>query len=237
MRGLSRFLSIALLMLTCVPAELPAAQAQPLQPQSLLRNQFIGMVARDPYYEWGSDPAAPNAPNQAFQDQMGKMLARSGVAWVRFEFHLGADLAGDLAKHDYFINTVAPRYGLNVLALFSFDMLRGRNLWDLNCEEKACQISGSKYGGGINDYMQQWLDRALFTADRYGTKIAAYELLNEQNRLAPNGFGIKPAIVGRLATKFYRFCHEFGRANRSTGSRLRQQPDHTRRPAPARHQR
>ena len=190
------------------PAAPPAVQAQAAP--AVLRDGFIGMVARDPYYEWGSDPAAPTAANQVFQDQMGKLLAKSGVTWVRIEIHLGNDVLGDLAKHEYFINAVAPRYGLKVLALLSFDLVRGRSLWDLNCQEASCIVAGSRYGGGVNTYMQQWLDRALLVSDYFGSNIAAYEILNEQNRLAPSGFGIKPAIVGRLMTKFYRFCHGLG---------------------------
>lgn len=215
MRLLQSFVCLLLLGTLLAPARLSTLQAQTSQPRQV-RDGFIGMVVRDPYYEWGSDPAAPNAPNRMFQDQMGKLLARSGVAWVRFEIHIGSDVAGDLAKHDYFINTVAPRYGLKVLALLSFDLLRGRNLWDLNCQEKTCAVNGSKYGGGVNEYMQQWLDRALVVSDHYGRNIAAYEILNEQNRLAPNGFGIKPTIVGRLTTKFYRFCHGLGVPNGET---------------------
>jgi hypothetical protein len=68
------------------------------------------------------------------------------------------------------------------------------------------------FGGGVNKYMHAWLTRALRIADRYRDKIAAYEVLNEQNRLprylpnGPIGDAIRPEITGRLLTKFYRFC-------------------------------
>ena len=72
--------------------------------------------------------------------------------------------------------------------------------------------TSSVFGGGVNKYMHAWLTRALRIADRYRDKIAAYEVLNEENRLPrylPNGpvaDAIAPEITGRLLTKFYRFC-------------------------------
>ncbi|KAB8140499.1 hypothetical protein F8S13_23795 [Chloroflexia bacterium SDU3-3] len=202
---------VLLLMLasTLAGADTPAA-ARGGMPQQISRASFVGMVVRDPFYEFGSDPANPAATNAAFQDEMGRMLAMAGVQWVRLEIHLGDDVQGDLAKHDYFINTVAPRHGFKVLALLAFDVVRDRNLWDLNCLQAECMVGGSKYGGGVNSFMQQWLDRSLMVADRYGSRIAAYEVLNEQNRLPPSGLGIEPTITGRLMTKFYRFCHGIG---------------------------
>lgn len=209
------FLCATLLLasLSLSGAQRTAAQ-EPDAPNELGRSDFVGMAIRDPYYEWGSDSALPDQPNRAFQDQMGVLLERAGVTWVRFEFHVrSADIDAELAKHDYFINEVAPRHGLKVLALLAFDLVPGRTMWELNCtkidEPGRCVLKSSetKYGGGVNHYMNDWLDHALRIADRYGASIAAYEVLNEENRLPPSGLGIAPTMTGRLLTKFYRFCH------------------------------
>src|SRR5687768_945734 len=53
---------------------------------SELPGEFMGMVIRDPHYEWNTSPDYPNALNRAFYDQMGQNLESAGVKWVRFEF-------------------------------------------------------------------------------------------------------------------------------------------------------
>jgi hypothetical protein len=59
--------------------------------------------------------------------------------------------------------------------------------------------------------MKAWLDRARMVAARYEGRVSAYEVLNEQNRLPPNGQpgvggdAIPASIAARLHTKFYRF--------------------------------
>jgi hypothetical protein len=158
---------------------------------------------------------------------MGELLANAGVRWVRLDIHIPEDLSIDvnaeIKKNDYFINEVAPRHGFEILALLSFDLLKGWNPRALNCEQPAetyqnikCEYPKSIYGGGVNAYMDAWLTRALAVADRYGSKIAAYEILNEQNRLpsfgpgTPGGDAITPEMMARLMTKFYRFCHGLG---------------------------
>jgi hypothetical protein len=174
---------------------------------------FMGMVIRDPWYDFDTNPQYPNGPNKDFQDLMGAELARAGVQWVRLDIHIvGNDPEAEIAKNDYFINEVAPRHNFKVLALLSFDLLQGTDAHLLNDTTPVA----SKYGGGVNQYMDTWLTRALMIADRYGERIAAYELLNEQNRLArytpegTQGDAIAPEIVGRLITKFYRFCRYIG---------------------------
>jgi hypothetical protein len=192
---------------------------------------FMGMVIRDPWYDFGTNPAYPNQPNQAFQDTMGLTLANMGVRWVRLDFHIVVPLAdvnvdqtaaidAEIAKNDYFINVVAPRHNLKILALLSFDLLQATDAHALNT---APFTETSKFGGGVNKYMHTWLTRALHIADRYRDKIAAYEVLNEQNRLPrylPNGpvaDAIAPEITGRLLTKFYRFCKNIDPVNENHG--------------------
>jgi hypothetical protein len=191
--------------------------ALPLDPE------FMGMAVRDPWYEFNTNPALPNQTNTAFLDTMGEVLARAGVRWVRFEFQVPGPLTlpreaveFEISKNDYFINTVAPRHGFKVLAVLSF----GLAPWNDPCDLNLAGATHPRFGGGVNAYMEAWLTRALLIADRYGDKIAAYEVLNEQNRLgdcktpakvtvnsAPQQvIAIDPKVVGRLITKLYRFC-------------------------------
>src|SRR5436309_1826658 len=119
-----------LLLLVLASSALPAAGAQPPAPDTralpaALDREFMGMVIRDPWYDFGTNPAYPNAPNRDFQDTMGATLAHAGVRWVRLDVHIFGDPISEIAKNDYFINEVAPRNDLKVLALLSFDLLQG----------------------------------------------------------------------------------------------------------------
>ncbi|MBC8077798.1 MAG: hypothetical protein H7Y32_17110 [Chloroflexales bacterium] len=172
---------------------------------------LLGMVIRDPWYD-GTFPGQPDLPNQQAQDRMGAMLAQTGVRWVRLEFHIeGSDAlsATQVARNDYFINEVAPRYNLKVLGLLGFGLLRGSDPRNLTLTNTL--RLDPLYGGGVNDFMKTWLDRARLIADRYQGRVGAYEVLNEQNRLPPNGQpgvggdAIPASIAARLHTKFYRF--------------------------------
>jgi hypothetical protein len=197
-----------------------AAQITPSQAPVTLPPDFMGMVIRDPWFDFDTNPAFPGQPNKTFQDRMGTALAQMGARWVRLDFRIAAPLDADpplppdfiereIAKNDYFINEVAPRHGFNVLGLLSFDLIQGTDAHVLNTGPFT---ETSIYGGGVNRYMDEWLRRALMIADRYGDRVAAYQVLNEQNRLpqylpgGPAGDGIDPVITARLVTKLYRFC-------------------------------
>lgn len=214
-----------LLLLSVLNVALPA-QAAPQHPQTGIspahQSGLMGMAIRDPWYEFGTNPNFPNQPNYTFQDNMGAALALAGVEWVRLEFHIpiGADAATvtqEIAKNDYFIREVAPRHGIKVLALLGFDLLRHSEALDLNCESASCLVPNSRFGGGVNQAMELWLTRALEIADRYRDQIGAYQILNEQNRLPPSGQAISPKIMGRLQTKFYRFCKNINPTNENHG--------------------
>lgn len=69
--------------------------------------------------------------------------------------------------------------------------------------------------------MRLWLDRARMIVARYQGNIAAYEILNEQNRLPPNGDAIPADVAARLHTKFYRFFHHVDRENVPPGTSWR----------------
>ena len=224
-----------LLLIVTLAAALPAgaaprAQAAPAAAPGASNPDFMGMVIRDPWYDFGTHPAFPSQPNKPFQDTMGLTLSNMGVRWVRLDFHIVVPLAdttvdqsqaidAEIAKNDYFINVVAPRNNLKILALLSFDILQATDAHELN----STVGEASSFGGGVNKYMHAWLTRALRIADRYRNRIAAYEVLNEENRLPrylPNGpvaDAIAPAITGRLLTKFYRFCKNIDPTNEDHG--------------------
>src|SRR5262245_7471168 len=221
--GLLLVLMLALAILTAAAAPTPPGEA-PLPSvggprAAAIAPEFMGMAIRDPWYEFNTNPEFPNAPNQAFQDEMGANLERAGVRWVRLEFHIPVGLtsteaiSAEIAKNDYFIYQVAPRHNFKVLALLGFGLLRGAEATLLN----TSPIVTSKYGGGVNQYMHTWLERALMIADHYRDSIAAYEILNEQNRLPPDGAAIQPVIMARLLTKFYRFCKNIEPSNENHG--------------------
>src|SRR5919199_1670242 len=80
-----------------------------------LPGDFMGMVVRDPHYEWNTNPAFPNEVNHSFYDAMGANLEAAGVKWVRFEFRAEDDIGYDpnnpaqglrFSNYDYFINVV-----------------------------------------------------------------------------------------------------------------------------------
>jgi hypothetical protein len=177
--------------------------------------ELLGMVVRDPWYDFGTNPALPDRPNYAAQDRMGAVLAEAGVRWVRLEFFIDGQLPEGsdtislthISRYDYFINEVAPRHNLKVLALLGFGVVRGEGPLDKEKGLIAPTAVDTVYGGGVNPYMRTWLDRARFIAARYEDKIAAFEVLNEHNRLpAPYpGEQVPPEIAARLHTKFYRF--------------------------------
>lgn len=216
----------ALLALLAMLLPAPARSSPALEPAPAgLNSELMGMVIRDPWYDFGTNPYYPNEPNYAFQERMGANLAQMGVRWVRLEFHIeggAASAAAEVARNDYFINVVAPRYNLKVLGLLSFGLIREIDPRD---PERGLISTATYddpvYGGGVNDYMRTWLDRARMIANRYQGAVAAYEILNEQNRLPPNGDGIPADVAARLHTKFYRFFRHVDRENAPVGTSWR----------------
>jgi hypothetical protein len=232
-RAAAFFLLLVILTAALPAGAAPRAQAAPADVPGVSNPDFMGMVIRDPWYDFGT--AVPGQPNQAFQDTMGLTLSNMGVRWVRLDFHIVVPLAdvtvdqsqaidAEIAKNDYFINEVAPRHNLKILALLSFDLLQGTNGHLLNTGPfTETSTLRPYYGGGVNKYMHAWLTRALRIAKRYEGKIAAYEVLNEQNRLPSffpgdtSGDAIQPAITARLLTKFYRICKNIDPKDKNHG--------------------
>ncbi|NTW01542.1 MAG: hypothetical protein HGA19_09555, partial [Oscillochloris sp.] len=209
----------AILLVTCICITLlssnlttKAIHAHPAPAQALDPEQ-MGMVIRDPWYDFGTYPGHPNEPNTMAQERMGEVLEETGVRWVRLEFFVEGDdteaLTRTFARYDYFINTVAPRHGLKVLGLLSFGVIAETDPLDPNTGITAEPfVRDPIYGGAVNSYIQRWLKRALGIVTHYQDAVAAYEVLNEQNRLPPEGKAIPASLAARLHTKFYRLLKE-----------------------------
>ncbi len=180
----------------------------------MLDRDLMGMVIRDPWYDFGTYPGLPNLPNYAAQDRMGAMLAQMGVRWVRLEFHIAGDesvVLSQVARNDYFIREVAPRHDINVLGLLSFGLVRGQHPRLLGAPSDA---HDPQYGAGIDEIKRTWLNRARSIADYYEDDIAAYEVFNEPNRITRTGNeGIPASEVARLHTQFYRHFRHIDRAS------------------------
>src|SRR5512138_139018 len=71
----------------------PRSQSAPAAQPGTNNPDFMGMVIRDPWYDFGTNPTFPGQANQAFQDTMGATLAAMGVRWVRLDFHIVVPLA------------------------------------------------------------------------------------------------------------------------------------------------
>ncbi|HEX6292386.1 MAG TPA: hypothetical protein VFZ66_24585 [Herpetosiphonaceae bacterium] len=233
---------LLLIVLLTSLASSPAVRAEDPPAQPL--GNMMGMVVRDPHYEWNTNPNYPNDVNRAFYDAMGLKLAEAGVKWARIEI-FAADSgpnAGrvDVEKYRYFINEVAPRHGIKVLALLATPLVRQRP------EGSPIRFPGDEYPSGeyipperiedpltidagpayryVNPYMHIWLDNAFQVAKAFpynkttGAGIAAYEVLNEENRyLNGGGKGMSPVSVATLLTKFHRVFKQLGGPDGSLG--------------------
>lgn len=201
-----------------------------------LPGDFMGMVVRDPHYEWNTNPGFVGT-NQQFYDTLGQNLKAAGVKWVRIEFFAEEAIPAEgqtdrrgkvhAAKYSYFVNTIAPKYGFKVIALLATPLVRQRPddatirfpgttyapgaYISPEAIEAPLTVNGGSAYGFVNPYMHIWLDNAVSIARAFpyngstGAGIAAFEVLNEENRyLNGGGRGLKPESVATLLTKFYR---------------------------------
>src|SRR3954471_2716456 len=93
---MTRVAAVVLLILmlsSALPAGAAPAAGPPASQTRALAPEFMGMVIRDPWYDFGTYPGLPSEPNYAFQDKMGATLAAMGVRWVRLDFHIVVPLA------------------------------------------------------------------------------------------------------------------------------------------------
>lgn len=198
-RALCALASALLLAISIVPTQQPArAQAPPgpassgieLSPLALSTGdgEVFGMVARDPFYEFNTDPVNfPNQPNKVALERQAVELASLGVRWIRMEFF--ADYDGSVRpgeinweKYDWFIRELAPKYNLKVLALLNVGMVayNGETLRTLAFNDPP-DGGGSDPTDGSNHFIRVFTARAQTIAARYGTAISAYEIINEPN--------------------------------------------------------
>ncbi|MBX0329262.1 hypothetical protein K2Z83_16430 [Oscillochloris sp. ZM17-4] len=195
--------------MTLIGATQSGATGAATAPAQAINPELMGMVIRDPWYDFGTYPGLPNEPNRVAQERMGQILEETGVHWVRLEFFVEGDGADALdrtfQRYDFFINEVAPRHGLKVLGLLGFGVVRETGPLD---PDNGIEVSDFQtdplYGGAVNPYMKRWLDRALGIATHYEGAVEAYEILNEQNRMPPEGKAVPASLAARLHTKFYR---------------------------------
>lgn len=218
---------LALALGALLPAATPRAETRPMPETAMpgaTNPEFMGMVVRDPFYEFNSNPDFPNQPNYVAQDAMGRLLANAGVRWVRLEFIADGDGHVNFAKYDYFIGTVAPRYGLKVLGLLTTNSIarfKDGMYYPYKLNLDATNLFDQKFGYSLNQYMIDWLNESLRVAGHYNGstpgagRVHAFELFNEMNRLLGDGTGLPdglqyagldPKYVARMHAKFYRVC-------------------------------
>ena len=156
---------------------------------------FFGIVGRDPWYEWNTDPARfPDDVNRDALEGMARDLALAGAGWIRIELHAERDPVGappdpsrpggpgyiDWRKWDWFIKECAPRYGLKVLLVLGQTLLARTPETDPGWNYARINDRPDR-PDGTNLYIRRFAARAREVADHFGPSVAAYELLNEAN--------------------------------------------------------
>jgi hypothetical protein len=141
---------------------------------------------------------------------MASDMSQLGARWIRIEFHAEYDVPSgpgpiDYGKHDWFINEVAPKYGLSVLAVLGSGLIG-----DLDPTWSFEHINDPLNESGTNAYIDVYLERVREIIARYGDRIAAVEILNEPNAsevLSMDTQGIEksvhPANFGELIARAY----------------------------------
>jgi hypothetical protein len=203
-RGL---LVCALLGLLFAPGGPPATAAPPAD----LRSDLFGMVARDPHYEFNTDPVNfPNASNRTALEREAAELEELGVRWVRMEFWAEGD-SFPWERYDAFINEIAPRHGLKILALLNAGMVSYEGV-PVN---PAATNDPPDQQDGTNHYIRVFRGRAQQLAQHYGTAISAYEVINEPNinwelwnASGARTAEINPERYATLLTHTYRYIKQ-----------------------------
>lgn len=211
-RTLWRFRLLMLSLLTAVftltlwlnsakSASLPVASS----PQSVAMipgsapPDFFGVVARDPFYEWNTNPRSPGS-NTEFLENMAREIKFMGARYVRIEFRADTKAGtrgGEInyAKYDVFINEIAPRYGLKILGLLGYGMVNWEGPGDIDLRFEHYNDPADQ-ANGTNPLMRMYAFRARDTIARYGNNVAAWEMLNEINYW--QGVTLRPDAMGAL---------------------------------------
>ena len=204
------------LRLLLVSTTLLSGLALPVQPAAAARDpaswpEFFGIVGRDPWYEFNTDPERyPVEVNRAFLESMMAEMAALGARWVRIEFHAEYDRAPgpgwiDWDKHDWYLWDLAPRYGMKVLTVLGSGILA-----DVDPTYAFSRIDEPPDREGRNHYTRAFVERTAEIVGRYGAALAAVELLNEPNanellweETGGRVHAVRPEIYGRLAVDVY----------------------------------
>ena len=132
------------------------------------RRPIFGVVGRDPWYE--VDPVT-GQPKRALQEAMARRSPATGAPG-RIEFHTayqsaGLRIAGDInfAETDLFVNKLAPRDGLKVLALLNTGILSDQPPFSYAVKELFDPARRDRY-------IDAFVDRAREIAARYAGRIA-----------------------------------------------------------------
>lgn len=177
---------------------------------------FFGLVAMDPWYTYNTDQVNfPNDVNRAFLERMAADIANMGATWIRIELHAEYNQPSgpgpiDFAKYDWFINEIAPKYGLKVLVVAG-----SGTIGDLDPAWNFQYINEPLGAGGSNRYIDVYLERIREVTERYGNRIGAIEILNEPNAseilsMATSGRqkSVLPANYGHLIRSSYEIIKE-----------------------------
>jgi hypothetical protein len=167
-------------------------------------SEFFGVVGRDPWYEWNTNPRY-NGANLEFLENMARELHGMGARYIRIEFRAD-QMAGvrggfvNFAKYDAFVNDIAPRYGLKVLGLLGYALVNwtgpgDRDLHFAHFNDLPDQANGS------NPLIRFFATRAADVIAHYGDKVAAWEVLNEINYW--DGVSLRPDSMGALMVFVY----------------------------------
>lgn len=224
-RGLRALLALALLATSLVsrPAATVSAQRDPTS-----RAEFFGIVGRDPWYEFNTDPErAPLDVNRIFLETMMAEMAALGARWVRIELHAEYDTAPgpgwiDWNKHDWYLFDLAPRYGMKVLAVLGSGILA-----DVDESYRFRTINESPDRDGRNRYTRAFVERTKEIVGRYGGALGAVELLNEPNanellqeETGQREHAVRPEIYGRLAVDVYETVKQISPTTRVVAGSL-----------------
>ena len=185
-------------------------------------SQVFGMVGRDPWYEYGTNPEDhPNDVNRTFLENMVAEMSEMGVRWIRFEFRAEVDVPEgpgpiDWSKHDWFIRELLPKYDIQALGLLGSGLVG-----DEDETYKFHRINDEPDADGRNHYTEAFLNHVNQVAERYGDYIGAFEILNEPNNnqiLSWETDGaveaVDPDIYARLAIDSFQAIQEHAPASR-----------------------
>ena len=177
---------------------------------------YFGLVAMDPWYTYNTNTVQfPDDVNRAFLERMAADIANMGAKWIRIEFHAEYDQPSgpgpiDYSKHDWFINEIAPRYGLKILAVAGSGVIG-----DMDSNWNFRYINETLGADGSNRYIDVYLERIREISERYGRRLGAIEILNEPNaskilsqETAGEQKAVLPANYGQVLRRSYEIIKE-----------------------------